>query len=110
MRRIGFDAHFRGVYRSVKAGPAGAGIELRGGVKQLRAAARARIHSLFVVIPVLAGEGRFRTFLPRDGILFRGELFPPFFVGFANFFHNTFSLQGGRLECSRLAARLSSLN
>src|SRR3546814_11262141 len=51
LHRILFD-------RSGETGPAGARIELRVAGEKHRAAARAAVYAMVVVVPVFAGEGR----------------------------------------------------
>jgi pyridoxamine 5'-phosphate oxidase len=64
----------------VKAGPSAAGFKFRSGAEQLRITADAVIGAVVMQVPIFAAESRLRAALARHFILFRRELFFPFFV------------------------------
>src|ERR1035437_1015387 len=70
----------------IEAGPAAARFELRAGAEQFRVAADAAIGSVVVQVPVFAGEGRFRSALAGDLILFRREFHLPLVVSLLHAF------------------------
>src|SRR5215813_8615138 len=82
---FGFDIFFGN--GSPKARPAGAGIELGIGREKLIATAGASIHSLFVMIPIFAGEGSFGALLSADGVLLGCQLLLPLIFAFFDLFH-----------------------
>ena len=67
-----------------KSGPAAAGVKFAFSVEQRLAAADAAINARLMVVPIFAGEGSLRSFLPCDVILFGRELLTPLVVGFFN--------------------------
>src|SRR5262249_34335396 len=71
--------------RLPEARPAAARIDLVMGAEQLGAATHAPVASLVVVVPVDAGEGRFRSLLAGNVKLLGRELRPPFLVGLHHF-------------------------
>src|SRR5712691_772273 len=101
-----FRAYLARINRSIKARPAGPRLELRIRLEQLRAAARATVQALFVVVPILAGKGWLRALLPGHVILLRRQLFAPFLVGFPDLVHSTFSL--ARAEQNRARQQAES--
>jgi hypothetical protein len=74
-------------YGRPKTRPAGAGVELGIGREKLIATARAPIQSLFMMIPILAGERSLGALLPANVILLLRQLFLPFIVAFFDLFH-----------------------
>ena len=72
-----------------EAGPAATGIELVTCVEQRLMAADAVIVSGFVMIPVGAGKGAFRSFFTGDVILRRCKQAAPFFVRADQLGHGT---------------------
>jgi len=82
---FGFDIFFGN--RRPKAWPSGAGIELGIGREKLIAAAGTPIHSLFMVIPILAGERPLGALLPADVVLLVRQLFFPLILTFFDLFH-----------------------
>lgn len=75
------------IVRRVKTRPAAAGIELGFGAEKRGAAADAAVGAVGVRVPILAGEGRLGAFLAGHAVFGRGQLFPPFGVGFFDFRH-----------------------
>src|ERR1051325_11188084 len=73
--------------RLPKTRPAGARVELGIGREKLIATAGAPIHSLFMVIPILAGEGSLRALLPADAIMLVCQLFLPLIIVFFDLIH-----------------------
>ena len=92
MAGVGFGAHGFGIHRRGKTRPTGAGFKLGRAVKQFRAATRAAIGTVFMVVPILPREGRLGTLLASYMVLLRSQLFAPLFVGLLYFFHCTYSL------------------
>ena len=72
MRGVGLGADTFRRDRGREAGPPGAGIELGIGLEQWIPAAYAAIGSIFMMIPILSGEGWFRAFPARNLILLGG--------------------------------------
>src|SRR3546814_17224231 len=70
LHRILFD-------RSGETGPAGARIELRVAGEKHRAAARAAVYAMVVVVPVFAGDGRLGPRLAQHLILAGVKLLAP---------------------------------
>src|SRR5690606_25660719 len=64
------------------AGPAGAGVKLGVGTKNLVATGGTAIDALFVVIIILTAEGRLGSFLAKHKILLRRELLFPLGIRF----------------------------
>ena len=64
----------------VKAGPAGAGVELRAGGKERQAAAGAEIDPILVVIQQVAAEGSLGALGPENAVGGSAELLLPFGV------------------------------
>ena len=77
-------AHVVGRDRLEEARPAGAGFELRVGIKQLLAATDAAVHARFVVVPIGAGEGSLGPFFSSDFELLRSQSLLPLGVVFCN--------------------------
>src|SRR6266850_7639242 len=75
---------------SKEAGPAGAGLEFGLGIEQRSATAHAGIHSFFVIVPVLAGEGTLGSGFPHHVVLLSGKLLAPFGFGLGDFFGQFF--------------------
>ncbi len=70
------------VNRIPETGPSTPGIELRGGREQLLTTTYTGVDSRIRNIPVFTGERTLCRFLAGDGVLLRGELLLPLFVGF----------------------------
>src|SRR5689334_17541601 len=71
------------VDRRIERRPATAGVELRVGLEQRRAAAHAAVRSGGFVVPIFAAERALGALLAGHAILFGRELRFPFGVGFA---------------------------
>src|ERR1035441_9170652 len=84
---VGFGADVLLRRRGGKTRPSRAGIELVAGEEQLRSAARAAVHTRFVIVPIAAREGAFGTLFARDRELFRCQFALPFGVGLDDFLH-----------------------
>ena len=69
------------IHRLVEARPARAGVELRVGAEELRAAPRAAIDAGGVDVHVLAGECSLGARFAEDRILLRRQALTPLFVG-----------------------------
>src|ERR1017187_3540914 len=82
---FGGDVLFR--RRRGKARPSRAGIEFVAGKEQLRSAARAAVHTRFVIVPIAPSEGALGTLLARYRELFGCQLALPFGVGLDDFLH-----------------------
>src|SRR3546814_13165972 len=80
LHRILFD-------RSGETGPAGARIELRVAGEKHRAAARAAVYALVVVLPVFAGEGRLGPRLALHLILSEVKLLAPLRISLVDLPH-----------------------
>ena len=78
------------VDRCKKTWSATTGVEFRIGNEQGRSTIDARINTGLVMVPVLAGKGRFRRGLSGHGIRHRGKLRSPFGIRLLNsgFAHN----------------------
>ena len=76
------------IYGSVEARPARAGVVLRLGAKERRAASDAAVDAFLLVIPVLAGKGPLGAMLPGDPVLLGGELLSPFLFGLLYFLYH----------------------
>lgn len=59
---VGFRAHLRRIQRGGETGPSGTRFKFSGAIEQFRAAAHAAVGAVFVVIPILAREGRSAPF------------------------------------------------
>ena len=90
--RVGFRSHFSRIQRLRETGPTSARLKLGSAIEQFGATACAAVRAVFVVIPVLARESRFRALLASHVILLRSQLFAPLLIGFLYFFHGTSSL------------------
>ena len=84
--------------RPREAGPAGARIVFVAGVEERGAAAGAAVHAVAVMIGVLAGERRLRSFLAGDVVLLRRQLRPPFAIGLRDLARHGSSIDWG---CSK---------
>jgi len=78
-----------GVNRLEETRPAGAGVKLGSGTEQRQATTDARVDTGLVVVVKCPAEGRLGPFAAGDCILFRGEKFAPFGVGFDDFLHGS---------------------
>jgi hypothetical protein len=65
----------------VEARPAGAGVELRPGGEQLRAAARASVGAVVLDVDVLAGERPLSRLTPQHLVLLGTQSLAPLLVG-----------------------------
>src|ERR1700680_2177771 len=81
-RPVRLGAHVLVCHRLGKAGPTGAGIELRIRIEQWRATAHAFVSAGLLAVVVLTGEGALGTLLARYPVLLRSELFAPLFIAF----------------------------
>src|SRR6266496_2184002 len=79
----------------VETGPAGAGLELVLGAKQVKAAADTLVNARLVIVPVLAGKGAFCALFAGDLELLRVEQLLPFFLGFNDFIFHVPGLRRG---------------
>jgi hypothetical protein len=66
----------------VKAWPAGAAVELGIAHEQLLPTGCTQVFAVFVVVPVLTGEGAFGARLAQDPVLFRAQLLFPLLIAF----------------------------
>ncbi len=74
----------------LKAGPAGTGIKFSRGIKKHRAASRATVKPLGLVVDKRAAKSRLSLLLPQDAILLRRELCFPLSIGFLRVAHRRF--------------------
>ena len=65
--------------------PAGAGFVFGFGAEERQVAGDAVIGSLFLVVPIEAGEGAFGSFFSNDSVLLLGQKLLPFRFGFDDF-------------------------
>src|SRR5215207_1155310 len=97
-----FALHVLLIYRCVEARPTRAGIVLRLGAKERRAASDATVDAFLLEIPVLPRKGPLGAVLPSDPVLLGGELLSPFLFGLLYFLcHNAIltSGTGPRSQC-----------
>src|SRR4051812_2256610 len=81
--------------RGEERGPAAAGVVLRLGLEQRRAAAGADIRPVVEDVVVLAGERALRGFLPENAVLLGRQLRAPLRFGLLDWAHGPDGTNGG---------------
>src|SRR4051812_44236965 len=104
VRRVVPDLDRLGELRLGEARPARAGVELRLGVEQLRAAGGAAVDAVLVVVPVLAGERALGALLAQHLVLLGRELLAPLGVGLLNLGGHAFRVRRAPYDAKNSAS------
>jgi hypothetical protein len=94
--RVGLHLDVLVLHRIPKARPARTRLKFLLGMEKVRSATNAAKNSVFMKLPVLAGEGALRAPMPRHLILFRRKDFLPFRICLHNFVYAHFALLTAR--------------